>query len=56
MKKLCVVSCPIATRSGYGSRSRDLVRSLIQTKGEEWDIKIQVSSNQLVTLTLVYLL
>ena len=40
MKKLCVVSCPIATRSGYGSRSRDLVRSLIQTKGEEWDIKI----------------
>ena len=40
MKKLCVVSCPIATRSGYGSRSRDIVRSLIQTKGEEWDIKI----------------
>ena len=40
MKKLCVVSCPIATRSGYGSRSRDLVRSLIQTKGEELDIKI----------------
>jgi|13_taG_2_1085334.scaffolds.fasta_scaffold00691_6 glycosyltransferase involved in cell wall biosynthesis len=40
MKKLCVVSCPIATRSGYGARSRDLVRSLIQTKGEEWDIKI----------------
>lgn len=40
MKKLCVVSCPIATRSGYGSRSRDLVRSLIEAKGEEWDIKI----------------
>ena len=40
MKKLCVVSCPIATRSGYGSRSRDLVRSLIETKGDEWDIKI----------------
>jgi hypothetical protein len=40
MKKLCIVSCPIATRSGYGARSRDLVRSLIQTKGEEWDIKI----------------
>lgn len=40
MKKLCVVSCPIATRSGYGSRSRDLVRSLIETKGEEWDIRI----------------
>ena len=40
MKKLCVVSCPIATRSGYGSRSRDLVRSLIEVKGDEWDIKI----------------
>ena len=40
MKKLCVVSCPIATRSGYGSRSRDLVRSLIELKGNEWDIKI----------------
>ena len=40
MKKLCVVSCPIATRSGYGSRSRDFVRSLIQVKGEEWDIRI----------------
>ena len=40
MKKLCVVSCPIATRSGYGSRSRDFVRSLIKVKGDEWDIKI----------------
>jgi len=40
MKKLCVVSCPIATRSGYGSRSRDFVRSLIEVKGDEWDIKI----------------
>ena len=40
MKKLCVVSCPIATRSGYGSRSRDFVRSLIEVKGDEWDIRI----------------
>jgi glycosyltransferase involved in cell wall biosynthesis len=40
MKKLCVVSCPIATRSGYGSRSRDFVRSLIEVKNEEWDIRI----------------
>ena len=40
MKKLCVISCPIATRSGYGARSRDFVRSLIDLKGEEWDIKI----------------
>ena len=40
MKPLCVVSCPIDTFSGYGARSRDFVKSLIQSKGEEWDIKI----------------
>ena len=40
IKKLCVVSCPIATRSGYGSRSRDFVRALLKEKGDEWDIKI----------------
>ena len=37
---LCVVSCPIDTFSGYGARSRDFVKALIQSKGEEWDIKI----------------
>ena len=40
MKPLCVVSCPIDTFSGYGARSRDLVKSLIQLKEQEWDIKI----------------
>ena len=40
MKKLCVISCPIATRSGYGARARDFVRSLIDLKGDEWDIRI----------------
>ena len=40
MKPLCVVSCPIDTFSGYGARSRDFVKSLIQIKDEEWDIKI----------------
>ena len=40
MKPLCVVSCPIDTFSGYGARSRDFVKGLIQSKGEEWDIKI----------------
>tara|TARA_R110001583_G_scaffold36463_1_gene120008 strand:+ start:121 stop:1425 length:1305 start_codon:yes stop_codon:yes gene_type:complete len=40
MKPLCVVSCPIDTFSGYGARSRDFVKGLIQTKGEEWNIKI----------------
>jgi glycosyltransferase involved in cell wall biosynthesis len=40
MKPLCVVSCPIDTFSGYGARSRDFVKALIQLKKEEWDIKI----------------
>ena len=40
MKALCVVSCPIDTFSGYGARSRDFVKSLIELKGKEWDIKI----------------
>ena len=40
MKPTCVVSCPIDTFSGYGARSRDFVKSLIQIKDEEWDIKI----------------
>ncbi len=39
LKKLCVVSCPIATRSGYGARSRDFVRGLIEAK-PDWDVKI----------------
>lgn len=39
-KPLCIVSCPIDTFSGYGARSRDFVKSLVKTKGEEWDIKI----------------
>ena len=39
IKKLCVISCPISTRSGYGARSRDFVRGLIESK-PEWDIKI----------------
>jgi glycosyltransferase involved in cell wall biosynthesis len=39
-KPVCVVSCPLDTYSGYGARSRDFLKSLIKTKGEEWDIKI----------------
>ena len=40
MKPTCIVSCPIDTFSGYGARARDFVKSLIQSKGKEWDIKI----------------
>lgn len=39
-KLLCVVSCPIDCYSGYSERSRDLVKSLIKVKGDEWDIRI----------------
>jgi len=40
MKPVCVVSCPIDTFSGYGARSRDFVKALIQLKDKEWDIRI----------------
>jgi glycosyltransferase involved in cell wall biosynthesis len=39
-KPLCIISCPIDVYSGYSQRARDIVKSLIQLKGEEWDIKI----------------
>tara|TARA_R110001583_G_scaffold23328_2_gene86334 strand:+ start:768 stop:2192 length:1425 start_codon:yes stop_codon:yes gene_type:complete len=40
LKPLCIVSCPIDTFSGYGARSRDFVKSLIEIKDSEWNIKI----------------
>jgi glycosyltransferase involved in cell wall biosynthesis len=40
MKQLCVISCPILTASGYGARSRDLVKALLIAKKDEWDIKV----------------
>ena len=38
MKPLFVISCPIDTYSGYGARSRDLVKAIIQTG--KYDVKI----------------
>lgn len=38
-KTTCVVSCPIDTYSGYGARSRDFVKALIEAK-PDWDVKI----------------
>lgn len=35
----CVISCPIDTFSGYGSRSRDFVKALVKVK-PDWDINI----------------
>jgi glycosyltransferase involved in cell wall biosynthesis len=38
-KLFCVVSAPVASRSGYGDHSRDCIRGLIE-KYPNWDIKI----------------
>jgi len=38
MKSLLVISCPLDTFSGYGARSRDIVKSLL--KSEQYDVKI----------------
>ena len=38
MKPFFVISCPIDTFSGYGARSRDLVKAIIET--EKYDVKI----------------
>lgn len=38
MKPLFVISCPVDTYSGYGSRSRDLVKAIIET--DKYDVKI----------------
>ncbi len=39
-KNSCVIYAPVETMSGYGARSRDVVRAIIEIKQEEWDIKI----------------
>ena len=38
MKPLFVISCPIDTFSGYGARSRDIVKALLKT--DKYDVKI----------------
>ena len=38
MRPLMLVQAPVATRSGYGSHSRDIIHSLINL--DKWDIKI----------------
>ena len=37
-KPICVVSCPVDTYSGYGARSRDFVKSLIEL--DKYDVRI----------------
>jgi hypothetical protein len=38
MKPLFIISCPVDTYSGYGARSRDLVKSIIEL--DKYDVKI----------------
>ena len=38
MKPLLVISCPIETMSGYGARSRDIVKALL--KHDKYDVKV----------------
>ena len=38
MKPLFFISCPIDTYSGYGARSRDLVKAIIET--DKYDVKV----------------
>ena len=38
MKPLYIISCPVDTYSGYGARSRDIVKALIEL--DQYDIKI----------------
>jgi len=40
MKQLCVISAPPDTYSGYGARSRDLIKAIYELKKDEWDIRI----------------
>ena len=37
-KPIMLIQAPVATRSGYGNHSRDLIESLIEM--DKWDIKI----------------
>lgn len=39
-KKLCVIQSAIATRSGYGDRSRDLIRAFIDKYKDEFEIEL----------------
>ena len=37
-KQYVVISCPIDTYSGYGSRARDFVKATVEAKKDDWDV------------------
>ena len=48
MKPLCVVSCPIDTFSGYGARSRDFIKSLIEAKDKDKAASLFIKTQKLI--------
>jgi len=38
--RTAVISSPVATQSGYGHHAREVIKQLIDKRGEEWDIKL----------------
>jgi len=36
----CIVYAPVDCYSGYSAHSRDIVKSLIELKGKDWDIQV----------------
>ena len=46
MKPMMLITGPVATRSGYGSHSRDLVRSLISM--DKFDIEMGKLSDECI--------
>ena len=46
MKPLFVVSCPIDTYSGYGARSRDFVKALIELNKFDFSREIMIIPSQ----------
>ena len=38
MKPLLFISCPVETMSGYGARSRDIVRAIL--KYDKYDVRV----------------
>ena len=39
-KSICCIYAPYETYSGYGANSRDKIKTIIELKGEEWNIKL----------------
>jgi|SRR6185312_5490347 len=40
MNRLCTISSPLSTRSGYGKISRDLINNILDLYENEWEIKL----------------